>query len=147
MLASTYWHNPKGFAQYIGAYFFDGFHSDVFLRIGALLPRLLPRIFGGHEVLMNMWGYRYVPDDDGDESESSAGILTHADEAAVNVNIWLTPDAANLGRAEDGEGGGLVIYRRPAPLDWDFVKCANFCYHVWRLVLFRLCLFPLVRER
>ena len=35
----------------------------------------------------------------------------HADEAAVNLNIWLTPDEANL----DPESGGLVVYTAKPP--------------------------------
>ena len=42
----------------------------------------------------------------------------HADFAAVNVNIWLTPDSANL----DPETGGLDIYDVEAPPSWEFDK-------------------------
>ena len=35
----------------------------------------------------------------------------HADEAAVNLNIWLTPDDANL----DPASGGLVVYTAKPP--------------------------------
>ena len=47
-----------------------------------------------------------------------SGIKIHADEAAVNVNLWITPDEANL----DSEHGGLVVWDKMAPLDWDFAK-------------------------
>ena len=40
----------------------------------------------------------------------------HADEAAINVNLWLTPNDANL----DPNIGGLVIYTVKPPHDWDF---------------------------
>ena len=46
------------------------------------------------------------------------GINLHADEAAVNVNIWLTPNEANL----DPNSGGLVIYTMKPPQDWDFER-------------------------
>jgi hypothetical protein len=36
----------------------------------------------------------------------------------VNVNFWITPDEANL----DPESGGLVVWDKAAPLDWDFDK-------------------------
>ena len=36
--------------------------------------------------------------------------------AAVNVNFWITPDDANL----DPESGGLVVWDKEAPADWDF---------------------------
>lgn len=44
------------------------------------------------------------------------GINIHADQAAVNTNIWLTPDSANL----DKESGGLVVFTAKPPPDWDF---------------------------
>jgi hypothetical protein len=40
----------------------------------------------------------------------------HADEAAVNVNLWITPDEAN---SEPGSTG-LTIWDRAAPDAWDF---------------------------
>lgn len=44
------------------------------------------------------------------------GINVHADEAAVNLNFWVTPDDANL----DKDSGGLVIYTKKPPSDWTF---------------------------
>jgi hypothetical protein len=38
--------------------------------------------------------------------------------AAVNVNIWLTPDDANL----DPSSGGLVVFTAKPPPDWDFTR-------------------------
>jgi len=35
---------------------------------------------------------------------------------AVNVNIWLSLDGANL----DEESGGLVVYTTKPPASWDF---------------------------
>jgi hypothetical protein len=40
----------------------------------------------------------------------------HADAAAVNVNFWITEDEANLNPAT----GGLVVYDREAPSNWNF---------------------------
>ena len=34
----------------------------------------------------------------------------------MNLNFWITPDDANL----NDENGGLVIYSREAPMDWNF---------------------------
>jgi hypothetical protein len=42
----------------------------------------------------------------------------HADEAAVNVNFWITENEANL----DAERGGLVVYTHDAPKDWGFAR-------------------------
>ena len=57
-----------------------------------------------------MWAYKY-------DSQLS-GIELHADAAAVNVNFWITPSEANL----SPESGGLEVYTREAPLEWDFEK-------------------------
>ena len=38
-------------------------------------------------------------------NSSLSGIGAHADPAAVNVNLWLTPDASNL----DPDRGGRAL--------------------------------------
>jgi hypothetical protein len=57
-----------------------------------------------------MWAFKY--------DSTLSGTAIHADEAAVNVNFWITPDEANL----DPESGGLVLWDVAAPMDWDFAK-------------------------
>ncbi len=42
----------------------------------------------------------------------------HADQAAVNVNFWIAPDEAS----NDPQSGGLVVWDKKAPLDWDFAR-------------------------
>jgi hypothetical protein len=75
----------------------DGLHDRILLQLAFELHKALPRIMKGHP-LKYMWAYKY--------HDEYTGINTHADEAAVNVNIWLTPDGANL----DPTSGGLVIF-------------------------------------
>ena len=41
----------------------------------------------------------------------NSGIDMHADPARITVNMWLTPDDANL----DPESGGLVVYKKKVP--------------------------------
>lgn len=72
----------------------------------------MPRVFKDYE-LTTWWAYKYGSFDE--------GIRTHADAAAVNVNWWVTPSDANL----DPDSGGLVVYTKEAPLDWDFAKYNN----------------------
>ena len=57
-----------------------------------------PRVLAGRHVAQ-IWAYKY-------DSASAAGIAPHADPAGVNVNVWLTPDDANL----DPSAGGLIVY-------------------------------------
>ena len=85
----------------------DGFSSRLLLGIAAELRTRMPRVMRGHP-LQTMWGYKY--------DARYSGIGVHADVAAVNVNFWITPDAANL----DPDSGGLVVYTHDAPRDWDF---------------------------
>lgn len=102
---STYWNNIKG--GYLGAYFFDGFCSELLLRLAWELRERMPRVIADHPLQM-MWGFKC--------DSRLSGLGFHADAAAVNVNFWITEDEANL----DPEGGGLLVYERTAPRDWDF---------------------------
>jgi Tfp pilus assembly protein PilF len=106
-LESTIWSANQYTSGYLGAMFGDGFNCPLLLQIAGELKRAMPRVIGAHP-LRQLWGYKY--------DSTLSGIATHADFAAVNVNFWLTPDAANL----DPEGGGLIVYDVKAPLDWDF---------------------------
>ena len=69
-------------------------------------------MFASHP-LTQLWAFKY--------DSQLPGIGLHADFAAINVNFWITPDDANL----DPKSGGLVIWDKAAPLDWDFAKYNN----------------------
>ena len=111
-LESTIWYDFKHEGGYLGAYINEGFDCELLLQIAEDLPKALPGIFHGHR-LTQMWAYKY-------ESRLE-GIGLHADAAAINVNFWITPDSANL----DPSSGGLVVYDKEAPADWDFAKYNN----------------------
>jgi tetratricopeptide (TPR) repeat protein len=102
---STFWNNIHG--GYLGAYFFDGFCSELLLRLAWELRAHMPRVIGGHAFNM-MWGFKC--------DSALPGLGVHADAAAVNVNFWITEDEANL----DPSGGGLCVYEHDAPRNWDF---------------------------
>lgn len=106
-LESTIWNNVK--IGYLGAYFHDGFASELMLRLAGELRERLPRVIRGLPLQM-MWAYKY--------DNSQPGIRLHADAAAVNVNFWITDDEANL----EPDGGGLLVYRDDAPRDWGFAR-------------------------
>lgn len=110
LLESTVWYQtkmPLRFGGYVGAYIDDGLHDKILLQLAFELHKALPRIMKGHP-LKYLWAYKY--------DSGYTGINTHADEAAVNVNLWLTPDEANL----DPDSGGLVIFTAKPPAHWDF---------------------------
>lgn len=107
---STVWYEtkmPERFGGYLGAYLNDGLHARTLLGLAAELRGALPNILGPHP-LRHLWAYKY--------DERYTGINVHADEAAVNLNFWVTPEDANL----DKESGGLIIYTRKPPAHWTF---------------------------
>lgn len=108
MMESTVWYETKTMSEggYIGAYIDNRLYDRLLIAVAYELNKALPRIMEGH-YLQYLWAYKY------DERHS---IRTHEDKAAVNVNIWLTPDDANL----DKDSGGLVVYTVKPPESWDF---------------------------
>ena len=108
---SSIWHkwrfsNDNG---YVGAMLADGFFNPLLVQISEAVRTAFPAIFGSHR-LQQTWAFKH--------SEHVEGVPIHADSAAVNVNLYTTPDDANL----DPETGGIVVWDTSAPLDWDFAK-------------------------
>lgn len=107
---AVYNRSIKPHVEYLsGAYIDDGLHDRILLALAFELNKALPRIMKGNP-LRYLWAYKYDSD--------YSGISTHADEAAVNVNIWLTPDEASL----DANNGGLVVYTAKPPINADFAS-------------------------
>lgn len=99
--------------NYIGGYFMEGLACPILLQIAEEMEVRMPKIFDAAGHLAQAWVYVYGED-------GNSGIRMHADQAIVNVNIWLTPDEANEGSVETGDGGGLVLYKDHPPPGWDF---------------------------
>lgn len=115
LLDSTFWHEAKAANRvggYVGAYLTDGLHDRVLLDLSSALRDRLPGIFE-KAPLRFLWAYKY--------DHRYTGINIHADDAAVNVNIWLTPDCSNL----DSSSGGLVVYDTAPPVEWNEVDYYN----------------------
>ncbi len=94
---------------YLGAFPEQGFSCPLLAQIAEELQSCFPPVFRGHPLLY-LWAFKY--------DSQLGGTIVHADEAAVNLNFWITPDEANL----DPESGGLVIWDKAAPPDWDFAE-------------------------
>jgi len=101
-LDSTIWHNDaqKG-RNYLGAHQGNGFSCQLVEQIADELRAAVPGICRDLP-LSQVWAYRHVT--------GSPGIGVHADFAVVNVNLWITPDEANLDRSS----GGMVVYHSAA---------------------------------
>ncbi|MDR5760488.1 tetratricopeptide repeat protein [Caballeronia sp. LZ035] len=108
-LESTIWFHNRYAHGRLGAFFQDGFNCPLLLQIAEELRDALPHVIGSRYPLRQIWGFKNT-------QPLPAGVTTHADFAAVNVNFWITPDESNL----DPASGGLVVYDVDAPMHWDF---------------------------
>ena len=102
---STFWRTSYD-DGYLGATPERGFAAPLLAQIAEELRDTFPTIVGDHRLRM-LWGFKY--------DSRLRGIGLHADQAAVNVNFWITPDDANLKAGT----GGLVIWDVAAPPEWD----------------------------
>jgi len=106
---STMWFDSR--AGYLGAFFYEAFNAPLLLQVAEELRAALPNILGQHPLSMT-WAFKYSNEP---EDWPAQGIDVHADEAAVNLNMWLSQDEAN----EDmGNGGGITIWTKQAPRQW-----------------------------
>jgi hypothetical protein len=105
-LESTVWRHPYKFG-YVGAFPQDGFASVSLFAIAEELLAALGEAFGGYQ-LAQWWGFAY--------DAQLPGTDIHGDDADFSLNVWITPDSANL----DPSRGGLVVWDKTAPSDWTF---------------------------
>jgi hypothetical protein len=113
-LESTIWSANRYAHGRLGAFFESGFNCPLLLQIADETRHALPRVIGDRYPLRQLWAFKYrdvLPEDSS----------THADFAAVSVNLWITPDHANL----DPRSGGLVVYDIDAPPQWSFERYQN----------------------
>ncbi len=104
---STIWRDT--FDGYVGARPQSGFACPLLAQVARDFADSYPAIFRDHPLLF-AWAFKY--------QQGQCGTRVHADFAAVNVNFWITPDDAN----RDPATGGLVVWDKAAPLDWDFER-------------------------
>jgi tetratricopeptide (TPR) repeat protein len=87
---------PRG---YVGTFLGTGMANKPILQFSKDLASKLPGIFNKYH-LTQAWAFKY------DAQQKGIGI--HADDAKVNVNLWLTPEYANL----DNNSGGMIIWKK-----------------------------------
>ena len=105
-LESTVWRHPYKFG-YVGAFPQDGFVSTSLFAIAEELSAALGEAFSGYQ-LAQWWAFVY--------DTKLPGTDIHGDDADFSLNLWITPDAANL----DPSTGGLVMWDKTAPSDWSY---------------------------
>jgi hypothetical protein len=105
-LESTVWRHPYKFG-YVGAFPQDGFASISLFAIAEELQTALGDAFNGYQ-LAQWWGFAY--------DARLPGTDIHGDDADFSLNLWITPDSANL----DPNTGGMVVWDKTAPSNWSF---------------------------
>jgi hypothetical protein len=105
-LESTVWRHPYKFG-YVGAFPQDGFASTSLFAVAEELESALGEAFDGYH-LAQWWAFEY--------DARLPGTDIHGDDADFSLNLWITPDSANL----DPATGGLVVWDKTAPSDWSF---------------------------
>lgn len=101
---STIWFQSN-FAGELGTSMVNGFAAPLIFQIARNLKEAFPSIFGPH-MFQACWAYRYYAD--------QSGLDLHTDAATVSMNLWVTPDEANL----DATSGGLVFWNKRGPKDF-----------------------------
>lgn len=101
-LESTIWYDMSAVGD-LGASLEEGFCCPLLLQVANEIREKFPQIYGDY-FFSTCWSYRYHAKKSGD------GL--HGDSGRVSVNIWLTPDDANL----DPDGGGLLFWNKKVPM-------------------------------
>lgn len=105
LLSSTVWFDFSHISGFLAAYLEDGLACPLLLQIADDVREKFPDILGDHP-LTQAWAFKGLT--------GTKPIDTHADDSAVSLNFWVTPDSANLTPGQ----GGLEVYTVSPPEDW-----------------------------
>lgn len=100
----TIWFEKK-FRDEVGASLRNGFCCPALLQVAEETRMAFPRLLAEH-LFTGCFSYKYF----GAETEGNV----HADRGAISLNLWITPDAANL----DPQRGGLLIWNKRVPSNY-----------------------------
>jgi hypothetical protein len=104
---STIWFDAHAEGGYLGAHLHDGLASDL-IRDVAIAIREFAHHLVGPSLISQVWAFKYA--------NVAHGIDVHADQADINVNIWLTDEQFNSVQGT----GGMTIYGARVPENWTF---------------------------
>lgn len=93
LLESTIWHDFGYIDRFVASYLEDGLACPLLLQIADELRKALPDLLANLP-LTQAWAFKGLA--------ARATIDAHADDAAITINFWVTPDAANF---KPGGGG------------------------------------------
>ena len=128
-LEDTIWFDNRG--GYLGAGARRGFYHPVLLQVADALRETFPQLYGPTDNLTQYWAYNYHQLDTSEVPKAivddtlSPRIGIHSDPAAININIWLTPDSAASTPADGSAPGGLIVYKKTPPQSDDSLYSYN----------------------
>jgi tetratricopeptide (TPR) repeat protein len=106
LLESTVWHDFSHIGGFVASYLEDGLACPLVLQIADEIRGAFPELLEKHP-LTQAWAFKGL--------QSKAAIDAHADDAAVSINFWVTPNQANL----NPDRSGLVVCQVPPPAEWQ----------------------------
>lgn len=109
LLDSTIWYDFAHIPGCLAAYLEDGLACPLFLQIADQLRTAFSAILEDRP-LTQAWAFKSI--------EPGRGIDVHADDGAVSLNFWVTPDEAN----RDAAAGGLIVHTKAPPPDWRITQ-------------------------
>ena len=117
-LEFPFWNTIYG-RGYLGGFRENGFNPAALSTLSLEMIQNMPKVFDNTNKrnLSQMWAFKY--------ESKCPGIDIHADFAAINVNFWITPTAANRDYDKEkdvGKTGGMWLWDTGAPPDWDFAR-------------------------
>ena len=87
LLESTIWHDFSHIGGFVASYLEDGLACPLCCRSPTRLRQTFPGLLAEHP-LSQAWAFKGL--------EGNSAVDVHADDAAISVNFWITPTAANL---------------------------------------------------
>lgn len=107
LVRSTFWFDARPERGYIGAHLHEGLACPLVRDVASAVVGLArPHI--GPALISQVWAFKYAL--------SAAGIDLHADQADMNINVWLTDERHNA----DPDSGGMTIFGARVPESWNF---------------------------
>jgi tetratricopeptide (TPR) repeat protein len=106
LLESTIWHDFSHIGGFVASYLEDGLACPLLLQIADEIRSTFPELLEKHP-LTQAWAFKGL--------QAKAAIDAHADDAAVSINFWVTPNQANL----NPDRSGLVVCQVPPPAQWQ----------------------------
>ena len=95
---------PNG---YVGAFLSHGMSNEFLLKLSEDLRLTYKEIMKDYKLIQS-WIFKH--------DTNQKGVITHADVAKVNVNLWISRQESNL----SPKTGGLQIWKKIPPDDWSF---------------------------